>query len=69
MATSSPIVGGGTNDLQGGFNLPVKILEKDLMSETSQAHMCFVQQKFSAMLQAYMVDYVISINGPNAVYA
>lgn len=69
MPATPAIVGGGSNDLKGGFNLPVKILERDLMSETAQAHLCFVEQKFSAMLQAYLVDYVISINGPNAVYA
>lgn len=62
-------VGAGSQDLRSGFNIPTKILENNLLSVTSQAHLCFVEQKFSASLQAFLVDYVISISGEQSVYS
>lgn len=66
---ASNTIAGGTSDLSGGFNLPTKILDNDLLSPYYQASDCFVGQKFSSLLQAYLVDYVISISGDQAVYS
>jgi hypothetical protein len=41
------VIGQGTRDLGGGFHLPTKILENNLLSETSEAHECFVGQQIS----------------------
>jgi len=62
-------IGTGTSELGGGFHLPTKILENNLLSETSEAHLCFVEQKLSATLQAFLLDYVISISGKHSVYS
>jgi hypothetical protein len=63
------VIGQGTTDLGDGFHIPTKILENNMLSETSQAHLCFTEQKFSATLQAFLLDYVISISGNQSVYA
>lgn len=39
------------------------------MSQTSEAVRCFTQQEFSSKLQAYMINYVISVSGLYSVYA
>ena len=49
--------------------IPTKIVEQKLLSDTSDAYKCFVQQKFSAELQAYMINYVTTISGLYSVYA
>lgn len=69
-------IGSNATQVQRGVFLPTKILENGLLgydangnSGTSEAHLCFVQQRFSANLQAWMVGYVISISGAYSVYA
>lgn len=52
-----------------GLFLPVKILENSLLSNTSEAYVCFTQQKFSANLQTYLVNYVITVSSLYSPYA
>lgn len=58
------------NNLEGGAprtsGIPTNIPE--LMSPTSSAGECFVNQRFSGMLQAFMVGYVNSIYSNYSVY-
>lgn len=62
-------IAGGSTDLHGGFNLPTKILENNKLSDTSEAYLCFTEQRLSANLQAFLIDYVISISGAQSVYS
>lgn len=39
-----------------------------LLSDTSEAYDCFAGQRFSKVLQAYMVNYAMNISGYYAVY-
>lgn len=48
--------------------IPSAILESGLMSTTSKASDCFVNQKFSAKLQAFLIGYVSSIYSYYSVY-
>ncbi len=48
--------------------VPTNMMSADLLSPTSDALTCFREQKFSAKLQAFMVSYVISVNGYYSVY-
>jgi hypothetical protein len=48
--------------------IPGSIVEANLMSETSNASDCFIQQQFSAKLQAFMIGYVSSIYSYYSVY-
>lgn len=54
-------------EIKGGLprsvNIPTNIWQGGMMSDTSWADDCFVNQKFSAKLQAYMIGYA------NAVYS
>lgn len=59
---------GDTSDGIGLF-LPVKIIEEKLLSPTSEAYYCFTGQAFSANLQAYLINYVISTSNLYSVYA
>ena len=59
-------VGGPIN--RGEF-IPTSIISKDLISDTSEAYECFVYQKFSAKLQAFMINYVITTSSMYSVYS
>jgi hypothetical protein len=72
MSTGSGLefnLGNNASGTTTGLFVPVKIIEKDLVSETSEAYRCFREQKFSGNLQAYMINYVISISGYYSPYA
>ena len=43
--------------------IPTNILDGKLMSDTSVAADCFVYQRFSNRLQAYLIDYTNKIYG------
>lgn len=49
-------------------NIPSAITNAKLMSTTSLAPDCFVGQKFSNKLQAYLIGYVNSIYSDYSVY-
>jgi hypothetical protein len=49
-------------------NVPSTIINSDLLSVTSLASDCFIKQKFSRKLQAYMIGYVNSIYSDYSVY-
>lgn len=53
---------------QQGLFLPTAIISEDLISPTSKAHECFVNQKFSANLQAMLISYVVSVSSEYSVY-
>jgi hypothetical protein len=54
--------------LPRGSNIPSAIIENSLLSETSIAKDCFVNQQFSNKLQAYIVGYVNAIYSNYSVY-
>lgn len=62
-------LGDSSSNVERGRFIPTKIMEQKLLSDTSEAWECFVQQKFSADLQSYMINYVISVSGLYSVYA
>lgn len=57
------------NTVSRGLNVPTKILELNLTSGVTEACLCFTQQQFSEKLQAYMINYVISVSGLQAIYS
>ena len=61
-------LGNNANDIPKGMFVPTKILENGTLSPSSEAYFCFVGQKFSANLQAYLINYVISISDSYSVY-
>lgn len=50
-------------------SLPSNLLRAGVMSDTSSAPECFINQRFSAKLQAFMVGYVNTIYSNYSVYA
>lgn len=42
--------------------VPTSILSQDLMSPTSEAYECFVDQVFCGNLQTYLINYVLSVS-------
>ena len=49
--------------------VPTNIASSGLLSTTSSAPECFVNQRFSAQLQAFMVSYVVMVNSNYAIHA
>lgn len=73
LPTSTPSDGNtGLSDVKTGLprsvNIPTNIKNQGLMSDTSWADDCFVGQKFSAKLQAYLIGYVNAIYSNYSVY-
>jgi hypothetical protein len=54
--------------LTRGNLVPTKIVSEGLLSNTSEAYECFTQQKFSGNLQAFLVNYVVTISGYYSLY-
>ena len=52
----------------GGTNLPTAIVNANLLSNTARAADCFIQQKFSNKLQAFLVGYVNLTYSQYAIY-
>ena len=50
------------------FILPESMMRQNLMSDTSDAASCFVDQRFSNKLQAFMVNYVIATSSFYSIY-
>lgn len=48
--------------------IPGSIVQANLMSTTSLAQDCFIHQKFSGKLQAYMIGYVNNVYSYYSVY-
>jgi hypothetical protein len=63
MATSN------ANNTAEGYLIPTKIIENNLLSTTSEAYKCFVEQQLCANLQAYLVNYVASVSSLYPVYS
>jgi hypothetical protein len=49
-------------------DVPMGIMNQGLISDTNHAYTCFVKQRFSADLQAYLVSYVISVTAYQSIY-
>lgn len=49
-------------------HLPTNTRSPGVMSTTSSAPECFINQRFSAQLQAFMISYVNSIHSNYPVY-
>jgi hypothetical protein len=55
-----------TRKLDRGNFIPTKIVEK--LSTTSEAYNCFAEQRFCGNLQAFMVNYVLTISSYHSIY-
>lgn len=42
-------------------SVPVNIVDSGLISDTSSAPECFINQRFSSQLQAFLIAYVNSV--------
>lgn len=58
--------GNGPAAIPRSNSIPTNIAP--IQSQTSDALTCFTNQQFSGKLQAYMVNYVISVNSIYSVY-
>lgn len=50
-------------------SLPTNMRAPGVMSDTSSAPECFVNQRYSAKLQAFLIGYVNAIYSDPAIYA
>lgn len=62
---SSPLPSGG---MPRSSVIPTSIAQSGLMSTTSKASDCFINQKFSGKLQAFLIGYVNTIYSYYSVY-
>lgn len=62
-------LGNNANNASRGLFVPTKMLEDNLLSDTTEAWECFTKQQFSGNLQAFLVNYVITISSNYSVYA
>lgn len=51
------------------MNIPTNLRQPKVMSDTSLAVECFVNQRFSAKLQAYLISYNGSVANEYSIYA
>lgn len=72
MSEQSKNQSSGLGEVVGGLprsvNIPTNIIEADILSDTAQATDCFIYQKFSNKLQAYLVGYVSSVYSQYSIY-
>jgi len=74
MSIASTLTDGfaALGETKGGLprsvNIPSNIAQSGIMSDTSWADDCFIYQKFSSRLQAYMIGYVNAIYSNYSVY-
>lgn len=47
--------------------IPTNLLQKGVLSDTSSAPDCFINQRLSAKLQAYLVSYVNAVAGDRPI--
>ena len=59
---------GRGNGLSRAFDIPTNILSGDLLSRDSNARVCFTSQQFSGKLQAFLINYVLSVSGYYSVF-
>lgn len=48
--------------------ISTNIISQGLLSDNSHAYDCFAKQQFSAKLQAFLIQYVLSISSYYSVY-
>lgn len=48
--------------------VPTGIVFSGLMSETNSAYGCFTKQKFSSDLQAFLINYVVTVSSYQSIY-
>ena len=49
--------------------IPTNLMKDGVKSNTSSAPECFINQRFSAQLQAFMIAYVNQVASEYAIYA
>ena len=47
--------------------LPTNLMKAGILSSTSSAPECFINQRFSSKLQAFLIDYVNSISSDYSI--
>jgi len=52
-----------------GHMIPTNLRVKGVMSDTALAAECFVNQRFSNKLQAYLISYVNTVYQNHPIYA
>lgn len=71
--TTNITLDSGSNSAYGGSpqvsSIPSNLRANGVMSDTSSAPECFINQRFSAKLQAFLIGYVGSIYSNYPVYA
>jgi hypothetical protein len=48
--------------------IPSVIVRTGLISTTNSAYACFAKQKFSSDLQAFLINYVITVQAYQSIY-
>lgn len=48
--------------------IPSAIVRTGIMSKTNSAWACFAKQKFSSDLQAFLINYVITVSAYQSIY-
>ena len=57
-----------SSSAQNGVLIPTAVVNANLLSETSRAADCFIEQRFSNKLQAFLLGYVNSTISYFSVY-
>jgi hypothetical protein len=65
---TTPIIESAYVGLPAVQTLPTNMRVAGVMSDTSSAPECFINQRFSGKLQAFMISYVNSISSSYAVF-
>lgn len=48
--------------------IPSAVVQNGLLSTTNSAWACFAKQKFSSDLQAFLVNYVVTVTSYHSIY-
>lgn len=65
ITNTTPLYSNGANRSAA---VPSNIKDKGLLSNTGIAYECYANQKFSNMLQAYLINYVMNVNSSYSVF-
>lgn len=66
---SVPVTESAYSGLPAVQQVPTNILSSGLLSPTSSALECFVDQRFSSQMQAFLISYSNSINANYPILA
>jgi hypothetical protein len=54
--------------LDRGSFIPTNIMRTGLLSTNTSAYTCFTKQRFSANLQAFLINYIVTVSAYQAIY-